>query len=163
MPTLGINVRDSMLGLLSFSSNWGSFDIDLRKYTIKEIIEHLKMNERNYFEDINRNFMAKNILKNASINLSKNDINKEKIDNFIDFAPTKYIVQRKNERIEVINDIYIKPKSKSKRLFTEEEMIYPTKPEAISGKFKVNPIFKKEGQIYVEMTEYPESIIEGLS
>jgi len=32
-------------------------------------------------------------------------------------------------------------------------MIYPTQIEAVSGKFKVNPIFKKEGQIYVEMTE----------
>jgi len=81
MPTLGINVKDSMLGLMSFSSNWGSFDIDLRKYTIKQILDNLKLKEKNYFNDLNKNFMAKNIIKNASLNLSKIDQNKDKMDN----------------------------------------------------------------------------------
>lgn len=45
-PTLGINVRDSFLGIFSFASvNWGTFDINLKKHTCKNIIDRIKSNE----------------------------------------------------------------------------------------------------------------------
>jgi len=31
------------------------------------------------------------------------------------------------------------------------------------GNFKIMPVFKKEGNIYTEITEYPKEIIEPLA
>jgi len=43
MPSLGVSVRDNMLGLFSFCSlNWGSFDIPLKKYTCSELVDNIK-------------------------------------------------------------------------------------------------------------------------
>jgi len=38
-------------------------------------------------------------------------------------------------------------------VFTEKDIKYPTLLEAIQGKFKLIPIFKKEGSVFIEMTE----------
>lgn len=42
-------------------------------------------------------------------------------------------------------------------------MKYPSLAEAIEGKFKVMPLFKKEGEVYLEITEYPPEILEPIS
>jgi len=47
----------------------------------------------------------------------------------------------------------VKPKKKSKILFEEADLKYPNLLEAIQGGFKLLPIFKKEGTLWVEMTE----------
>jgi len=52
-----------------------------------------------------------------------------------------------------LNDIYVKPKKKTKIIFEEADMKYPNLIEAIRGGFKILPIFKKEGTLWVEITE----------
>jgi len=42
-PSLGVNVRDNLFSMFSFTSmNWGNFDVDLIKYTSHYIYHKIK-------------------------------------------------------------------------------------------------------------------------
>jgi len=92
--------------------------------------------------------------RHASINLAttQNQIN-EKIDLMGDFGSTIHYIPREADRRFELNDVYVKPKKKSQIKFTKDEIKYPSLIEAVMGNFKILPVFKKEGNIWVEMTE----------
>jgi len=94
------------------------------------------------------------ILKNDNVHLkTAQEVLQDKIDVMGDMAPTKHYIPRLAERKYELNDIYVKPKKKTKIIFEEADMKYPNLIEAIRGGFKILPIFKKEGTLWVEITE----------
>lgn len=103
-------------------------------------------------------------MKNKKIQIKGvQDLIDDKIKDTADLAPTIHFVPRTSESLYKCNDIYVKPKKKAQIVFTENDLKMPSLIEAIQGKFKLLPVFKKEGPVWVEMTSYPSSITEALS
>jgi len=53
----------------------------------------------------------------------------------------------------MVNDLYVRKAEKKKIVFKSTDIVLPNLYEAIQGQIKVMPIWKKEGSIWVELTQ----------